>query len=374
MAPATAKHDLAAIVSRFRTGGEFLDAAPHGAGHINDTYASRIRMPGGDLRRFIHQRINTRVFRRPDELMENIRRVTEHQAAKARASGRDADRRCLTLVAADDGRPFHIDAAGNWWRTYLFIEGASTYDVAERAEHLEAAARAFARFQRQLADLPPPRLHETIPGFHDTPHRLAQFRDALAADAAGRADGCRMEIDFALARADDAAVLVDLAARGRLPERTTHNDTKLNNVMIDDRTGEGLCVIDLDTVMPGLALYDFGDLVRSGTNTGAEDERDLAKVDFDLGLFEAVVRGYLGEAREMLTPAEVDHLARAAELITYEIGLRFLADHLAGDVYFKTHRPGHNLDRCRTQFHMVAQMERRREEMERIVRRHHGSP
>jgi Ser/Thr protein kinase RdoA (MazF antagonist) len=242
--------------------------------------------------------------------------------------------------------------------------------VPESADQVGHAARAFGRFTALIADLPPPRLHETIPGFHDTPGRLRAFVEAVEADAAGRAASCRPEIDFVLEREPMTSRLTDLLARGDVPERITHNDTKINNVMIDDATGAGVCVIDLDTVMPGLVMYDFGDAVRTGANPAAEDERDLSKVRIDLQMFDRLARGYLAETRDLLTAAEVDQLAFSAQLITFEIGLRFLADHLSGDAYFKIHRPGHNLDRARTQFAMVRDMEEKAERMGAVVRRH----
>ncbi|HOI54932.1 MAG TPA: aminoglycoside phosphotransferase family protein [Phycisphaerae bacterium] len=361
--------DLSSIVRRFAVAGAYQEAVPYGSGHINDTYA--VRCADGDAsRRYLLQRINHRVFRQPEKLMENVARVTRHLRSRILAEGGDPDRRSLTLIPTADGADFLHDDRGDYWRMYLFIEGARTYDLVENPDHVYEAARAFGDFQRGLADLPPPRLHETIPDFHHTPRRVEAFREALARDAAGRAADARSEIDFVLRRADRAARLIDLAAQGSLPERITHNDTKFNNVMIDDATQRGLCVVDLDTVMPGLVLYDFGDAVRSGANTAAEDERDLAKVAFNLQAFDRLAHGYLDAARDFLTDAEIDELAFSAWLITLEIGIRFLTDHLAGDVYFKVHRPGHNLDRCRTQFKMVADMERHADAMAAIIHRH----
>jgi len=361
--------DLAAVPLHFQIDGRLRDVRPYGTGHINRTYCSTFETPAG-RRRFVHQQINTRIFRQPDKLMENIRRVTEHLQAKVRAEGGDPAREALTLVPARDGGVVWRDPAGEVWRTYRFIEGARTYDVVEQEDHVRAAGAAFARFQRRLADLPGPRLHETIAHFGDTRARFEQFEAALAADAAGRAAEARADVDFALARRHTAPVLMELLESGRVPERITHYDTKFNNVMIDDATGEGVCVIDLDTVMPGVILYDFGDAVRQTANPAAEDEGDLAKVRLNLGRFELLTRGYLGGAREFLTDVEVDHLAFAARLITFTIGLRFLTDHLSGDVYFRVHRAGHNLDRCRTQFHLVRQMEERADEIDAIINRY----
>jgi aminoglycoside phosphotransferase (APT) family kinase protein len=258
------------------------------------------------------------------------------------------------------------------WRTYLFIEGARTFDLIESETQAEAAARAFGAFQQLLADLPGQRLHETIPGFHHTPGRFAACVAAIDADVINRASGARDAIDFTLARSGDVTRLVDAHARGDLPERITHNDTKLNNVMLDLATGEGLCVIDLDTTMPGLAPYDFGDMVRTATNSAAEDEPDVSKVTSRAGMFDALARGYLSAAGPLLTPGEVEHLAFAGKLMTFECGIRFLADHLQGDIYFRTHRPGQNLDRARVQFALVTSMERQMETFERLVRSYWG--
>ncbi len=363
------QHDIKAISDLFQIDGEFLDARPYGSGHINDTYASAFRTPAGDVR-YIHQRINHTIFTQPEQLMDNIRRVTEHLRGKVLQRGGEPLRETLTLIPAHDERCFARDGEGNYWRTYVFIEGAQTYDLVEKDEHVYHAAKAFGNFQRDLADLPGGRLHEIIPGFHDTSKRFDAFRDALDKDVAGRAESAREEIDFALQREDTASVLVDLLAEGKVPERTTHNDTKFNNVMIDDATGRGICVIDLDTVMPGLAMYDFGDSVRLGAATALEDEQDLDKVGVNFDRFELLAKGYLEAARDFLTPLEAGHLAFAARLITFTIGLRFITDHLAGDTYFKVHRENHNLDRCRTQFKMVRMMEDRYDEMKNTVQRY----
>jgi Ser/Thr protein kinase RdoA (MazF antagonist) len=301
--------------------------------------------------------------------MENVARVCAHAHAKLRAAGAtDAHRRALRLIPTLKGESWHV-AAGNRWRCYDFIEGATGHDVVRSAAQAEAAAKAFGAFQGLLADLPGGRLHETIPGFHDTPGRFARFQAALAADAHGRAASAAPEIAFALARAHEVSVVVDALRDGTLPERVTHNDTKLNNVLLDDVTQEGVCVIDLDTVMPGSALYDFGDLVRTSTSPVAEDETDLSKVTMQLPMFEALVRGYLASARGFLTPREKELLPFAGKLITFEIGLRFLTDWLEGDTYFKIKRPTHNLDRARTQFKLVASVEEQLPAMREIVAR-----
>jgi hypothetical protein len=358
-------HDIQSIGRNFQIFADFLSAEPYGTGHINDTYAATY-CQGGRPIRYIHQRINQNIFKKPAALMENIERVTGHLREKL-AGQQDASRRTLTPVTARDGRIFHIDLVGDYWRTYVFIENARTYDAVESTKQAFEAAKAFGRFQGLLADLPAPRLHDTIPDFHNTPKRFAALEQAIAIDAANRAVLARAEIDFALSRKAMTTRLIDLQAAGVLPERTTHNDTKFNNVMLDDATQEGICVIDLDTVMPGLALYDFGDMVRTTTSPALEDERDLSKVCMQFPMFEALVRGYLASAGDVLNKTEKQNLAFSGKLITFEIGIRFLADYLAGDVYFKVHREGHNLERCRTQFKLVESIERQEEGMNRLV-------
>ncbi|MGD0730345.1 MAG: aminoglycoside phosphotransferase family protein [Terracidiphilus sp.] len=354
-------HDIGAVARQFKISGDFLSASPYGTGHINDTYRTFFHHAGHPAQ-FILQRINCNIFKNPVALMENIQRVTSHIAAQV-ADEPDSERRVLMLIPARDGRAWHVDAEGNYWRTYRFIPSARTYEAVESTEQAFQAAKAFGRFQKLLADLPAPRLHDTIPDFHHTPKRFAALEQAIAADVAGRAILVQPEIEFALTRKSMAGVLLD----ANLPERVTHNDTKFNNVMLDDATGEGICVIDLDTVMPGLTLYDFGDMVRTTTSPAKEDDQDLAKVTMQFPMFEALVRGYLASAGGFLTIAEKQHLAFTGKLITFEQGIRFLADHLAGDTYYKVHRDGHNLDRCRTQFKLVESIEQQEEEMHRLV-------
>ena len=357
------------VAAGFAFDGRIVSAAPYGSGHINDTFLTVSEDAGGP-RRFILQRINHLVFRQPDLLMENVARVCAHAHAKLSAARTsDAHRRALRLIPTQQGRAWHIDQRGNRWRCYDFIEGATGHDVVRSPSQAEAAAKAFGAFQALLADLPGERLHETIPDFHHTPSRFAHFQAALAKDGHGRAAAAGPEIAFALARANEVGVVVDALRDGSLPERVTHNDTKLNNVLLDDVTQEGVCVIDLDTVMPGSALYDFGDLVRTSTSPAAEDETDLSLVRMQLPMFAALVRGYLASARGFLTPREKELLPFAGKLITFEIGLRFLTDWLEGDTYFKIKRPTHNLDRCRTQFKLVASIEEQLPAMREIVDR-----
>lgn len=369
--------DLAQVGKQFQTYGGLIDGGPYGSGHINDTFAV-VYNQGGTHVRYIHQRLNTNVFKDPVALMDNVARVTEHLRRKmesdtsAQPDGRsdpDITRRTLTVVPARDGRSYYIDEDGGFWRTYIFIEGARTYDVIENTRQAFEAAKAVGEFQRLLADLPGPRLHETIPRFHHTPSRFQSFLKAVEEDKVNRAASAKDEIAFVEQREAITGRLVRLLEDGQLEEWTTHNDTKLNNVMIDDETAEGICVIDLDTVMPGLALYDFGDLVRSATNSTNDDDKDLSRCFMRMDIFQAIVRGYLRSARDALSETERDLMAFSGRLICLENGSRFLADYLQGDVYFKTKRPEHNLDRCRTQFKLVSCMETDEEAMNAYVRK-----
>jgi Ser/Thr protein kinase RdoA (MazF antagonist) len=357
-------HDVQTLSRQFQLSGKYLSAEPYGSGHINDTFRVSYDR-GGTVVHYLLQRINHQIFKNPPALMENVRRVTEHIRGKLAAKG-DVSRRALTIIPTRDGELLHRDEAGNFWRTYVFIENARTFDAVETAAQAYQAAKEFGQFQKLLADLPSPPLAETIPDFHNTPKRFAAFEQAIADDKSNRAASVKSEIEFALSRKPIASVLLTLCERGEMPERTTHNDTKFNNVMLDKDTNEGLCVIDLDTVMPGLSLYDFGDMVRTTTSPAMEDERDLSKVEMQMPMFEALVSGYLSTAAEFLTPAERALLAFAGKLITFEQGIRFLGDYLNGDVYYKTHREGHNLDRCRTQFKLVECIERQEEQMNRL--------
>jgi hypothetical protein len=365
----TLKHELKEIIQHFQLQGEFLDAYLYGSGHIHDTYASRFKIQRGIVRH-IHQQINHKVFKEPEKVMENIERVTRCARERIIEAGGDPMRETLNLILAVDGKSFYRTPEGNYWRSYIFIEGARTFDKVESVKHIYNAAKAFGNFQKMLSSLPGGRLHETIPNFHHTRKRYEVFLETAAKDVKNRAQQVKAEIDFVLERESDVSIIVDMLEQGKIPERVTHNDTKLNNVMIDDKTGEGICVIDLDTVMPGSVLYDFGDAIRIGASTAAEDEQDLSKVGVDLAMFDCLAHGYLDAARDFLTPAEIDHLAFSANLLTFECGVRFLTDYLAGDVYFKIHREGHNLDRCRTQFKMVSEMEQKMDQMVAIVNKY----
>ncbi len=362
--------DLAALAQAFAFQGTFAEGEPYGSGHINDTFRLQFRQADGACRRYILQRINHQVFRDPDGLMANVVGVTRHLRAKVEAAGGDPSREALNLVWTREGAPAHRDDRGNTWRAYDCIEGARTYDQVTELRHITLAGRAIGHFQALMADYPAHQLVETIPDFHHTPRRFQALWASVAADAAGRVAEVAPELAFARAREADGSVIADAMAAGAIPLRVTHNDTKFNNVMIDDATGEAICVIDLDTVMPGSALYDFGDAIRSSCNTAAEDESDLERVGCSLEVFEAYAHGYLSAARTFLVPAELEHLAFSAKLLTLECGIRFLKDHLDGDVYFKVHRPGHNLDRARNQFKLVADLEARMDTLKALVAKH----
>jgi Ser/Thr protein kinase RdoA (MazF antagonist) len=362
----SSNHDIRSITAMFDMRADFVSSSVYGSGHINDTYCAWFDQAGQRVR-FVIQRINHNVFKQPVQLMENVERVTKHALETLHAAGnREAYRRTLTCIPALDGKPYATDAAGNVWRVYPFIERARGYDELETNEQAYQAARAFGEFQKLAATLSGGRLHETIPNFHNTPKRLEALEAAIAADSAGRAAEAAAEIAFARARAADCSRITDAIACGDIPERVTHNDTKLNNVLLDDVTAEGVCVIDLDTTMPGSALYDFGDMVRTAAPTTREDDPDLANIGIRLDRFDALVKGYLSTAT-FLNEHERANLAFAGKLLTLECGIRFLTDYLSGDVYFKINRPSHNIDRCRNQFAFVKAIEDNMEAMEKIV-------
>ena len=340
------------------------EAQRYGAGHINDTFAV---WAADHSRRWILQRINTDTFTDPAGLMENVTGVTSYLRREILARGGDPDRETLNVVPTREGKPYYTDCEGGAWRAYLFVEGTVCLQKVENERDFYTVAETFGNFQNQLAGYPAATLHETIARFHDTPNRYANFEKALAADVMGRAREIGPEIAFIRAREADCHVLMDQLAAGVLPLRVTHNDTKLNNVLIDQATGKGICVIDLDTVMPGLSAYDFGDSIRFGANDCAEDEPDQSKVHFSLHLYEVFARGYLAAAGSAMTEAERRSLPWGAKLMTLECGIRFLTDYLEGDHYFKISRPAQNLDRARTQFTLVEGMEREFDAMTQLA-------
>lgn len=373
MSEITVVPDLREISTLFDMRADFMHGIAYGSGHINDTYCGTFDQAGLRSVRYILQRINTNVFKTPVQLMENVARVTRHSLEQLLEAGNpEARRQTLTCIPAIDGKPYAIDALGNYWRVYPFIERATGHDEIETNDQAFQAAKAFGNFQKLAAGLGGGRLHETIPDFHNTPKRLEALRTAINADPLNRAAALKEEIGFAFSRAADCLRITDLIAAGVIPERVTHNDTKLNNVLLDDETAEGVCVIDLDTTMPGSALYDFGDMVRTATPSKLEDSTDLGKLDLRIDRFEALVKGYMASARSFLNAAEVENLAFSGKLLTLECGIRFLTDFLLGDVYFKVKHPDHNLNRCRNQFAFVAAIEKRLLEMEKIVATHAG--
>jgi len=358
---------LEAVGGAFQIPGRFAEAAPVKFGHIHDTFAATYR-EGEALRRYVHQRLNDRVFRDIGALMDNVLRVTRHQLEALRAAGvSDAERRCLQLVPTRDGRPFHVTAAGESWRTFRFLEGARSRNAAGEPAQAREAALAFGRFAVALSDLPPPPLAITIPGFHDLAARFASFEEAVAADPHRRAASVSVEIDRVTARLQDLERRLAECGFDRVPRRIVHNDCKINNVMLDEVTSEGLCVIDLDTVMEGTVLCDFGELVRTATSHSPEDELNLPSMRFELPLFRAVTEGYLEGAASLLCEEEIRILPLGGPVMALENAVRFLTDHLLGDVYFRIHRDGHNLDRFRAQLRLVELMCEQRDEMDAIV-------
>ena len=353
------------IIANFAIQGKPTEFKPFGSGHINDTFLVTAETPGGEKRRYTLQRINHAVFRKPQAVMDNIERTLAHLNAKA---PQFPEVKTLSLVYTKEKRNCVRTFEGTWWRMYDFIEGVESYDNVNDPDVVYQAARGFAQFQNMMADLPSPRLFETIPYFHHTPMRYATLEEAVYVDRRGRAAEVASEIEFVRERRHLVAHLLNRYLRGQIPERITHNDTKINNALFDPATKRCVAVVDLDTVMPGLALYDFGDMCRTACSTADESEPDTDKMQFDLRRFEAAANGYLDTAH-FLVNAEVQELVFSAWLLPFMIGIRFLTDYLDGDTYFKTHYPKQNVDRCRTQFKLVERIEGLREEMQAIVQR-----
>lgn len=357
---------ISQILAAYALPGTVADVARHGKGHINDTFCVVCRMPEGGTARFILQRLSQAAFPHPEEVMENFVGITSYLRREILAEGGDPLRETLSLVKTGDGADFVTDVEGRAWRLMPFIENAECYQSAT-PELFAASGRAFGRFQYMLRDYPARTLHETIPHFHDTESRFEQFLAALEADKMNRAEGVSPEIQFILRRKADCGVALRALREGKLPLRVTHNDTKLNNILIDRDTHEGICIIDLDTTMPGLAINDFGDSIRFGANHCMEDEQDLTKVNFDISLYEVFTRGFLEGARGSLTSAELEYLPWGARLMTLECGIRFLTDYLDGDHYFHVSHPRQNLDRARTQLKLVKDMEEQFDAMGAVV-------
>lgn len=359
----------ASIISQFRYEGKYVNFVVNTEGLINNTYILEYCLEDGQTIHYALQRVNTNVFKDPVALMSNIFGVTEHIRKKIEAAGGDPNRGTLKFIPTKDGQYGYVDQDGDFWRTYLYVEHVIAHNRIERPIQFQNAGKAFGHFQNLLADYPSNELHETIPLFHDTVNRYNNLMQAIEKDTAGRAASVQTEIEFAKAHRPYCNIITDGLADGSIPLRVTHNDTKLNNVLMDEKTDEAVCVIDLDTIMPGSALYDFGDSIRFGTNSGAEDEPDLSKVHFVPELFEAFCEGFLSEVAGTFTQAELDNLANSAIIMTLECGMRFLTDYLDGDVYFHTNRPGQNLDRTHTQFRLVEEMEAMLPELNETVRK-----
>ncbi|MGB8491997.1 MAG: aminoglycoside phosphotransferase family protein [Bacteroidales bacterium] len=349
----------------FLTDGTFESAVQVGNGHIHDTF--RINTAGSVKDDYIIQRLNNKVFRNIPELQENIELVTGHMIRKlSEIPGSDLKRECLNPVYAGNGKSFIVDEEGNYWRMYIYIRDHRSYEIVDSPAKAFEGGRVIGRFQAMLADLPGKPLHETIPCFHDVEKRLATFEQVVEADSMKRVKTSSGEIDFIRRRADEMKVILRLGREGKIPLRITHNDTKFNNILLDTHD-RALCLIDLDTVMPGYVHYDFGDAIRTGANVAEEDEKDLSKVRMDIGLFEAFAGGYLSEAGDTLNPVEIEWLAFAPRLITYIMGLRFLTDYLDGDNYFKIRHEYHNLQRARSQLRLVESMEEQYPLMKKII-------
>ena len=357
------------VIKHFDFAGTLEECIPYGSGHINDTYRLTFHTESGS-KRYILQKMNKNIFTKPEELMENVNGVTTWLKKKILEHNGDVERETLNLVMTTDGQSYYKSEDGEYWRVYLFIENATSFDKVENDNDFYQSAVAFGHFQRLLADYPAATLHETIVNFHNTVDRFEKFKKAVEADVCKRAAEVQEEIKFVMEREALAHTLCDLQAKGKLPLRVTHNDTKLNNIMIDDATGKAICVIDLDTVMPGLSVNDFGDSIRFGASTGAEDEKDLSKISCDLHLYEINAKGFIEGCGGALTQTELEMLPMGAMLMTFECGMRFLTDYLEGDHYFKVHREGHNLDRCRTQFKLVKDMEEKLPQMKAITEKY----
>ena len=359
------ENDLKEIFECFCVEGSFLMGEPFGSGHIHDTF--RVETAENDKDDYILQRLNSKIFKNIPELQENIERVTVHLRRKLSAiPGSDLKRECLRLVPSKEGKSWITDKQGRYWRMYIFILDHRSYNIVDTPGKAYEGGKAIGRFQAMLADLPGKPLHETIPFFHNIEKRLEAFQRVIKADPAGRVKNIGNEISSILQRADDMKIILRLGREGKIPLRITHNDTKFNNILLD-RNDKALCVIDLDTVMPGYIHYDFGDAIRTAANTAAEDEKDLSKIHMDIGLFEAYSKGYLSETCNTLNDTEKEYLAFAPRLITYTIATRFLTDYIDGDNYFKVNHEHHNLERARAQLKLVGSMEEQYEEMKKII-------
>jgi len=361
------EYNLKEIFECFQAKGRFLRGEPYGSGHIHDTF--RIETVEKESDDYILQRLNNKVFINIPELQQNIERVTIHLINKLKAvPGTDLKRECLNLIPARDGKSWIIDSGGSYWRMYIFITNHRSYNIVDSADKAYEGGKAIGRFQALLSDMPGGPLFETIPNFHDIEKRLETFNLKVKEDPAGRVNMVGEEINQILQRAEEMKIILQLGRDEKIPTRITHNDTKFNNILLDEND-KALCVIDLDTVMPGYVHYDFGDAIRTGANTANEDEKDLLKIKMDINLFRSYSEGYLSETGDTLNDVEKEYLAFAPQLITYTIAVRFLTDFIDGDNYFKIHHENHNLQRARAQIRLVMSMEEQYEEMRNIIRK-----
>jgi Ser/Thr protein kinase RdoA (MazF antagonist) len=359
-------YNLEEIFGYFVTDGTFLNGEPYGSGHIHDTF--RIITVEEDKDDYIIQKLNNRIFKNIPELQQNIERVTVHLRNKLSSiPGSDIKRECLQLIPSRDGKTWITDSDGNYWRMYIFISRHHSYNVVDSPDKAFEGGKAIGRFQAMLSDMPGGALFETIPDFHNIESRLEAFQSKIKEDPAGRVNSVSKEIDYVLERAEEMRVILRLGREGKIPLRITHNDTKFNNILLDEND-KALCVIDLDTVMPGFVHYDFGDAIRTAANTASEDGEDLSKVKMDINLFRAYAQGYLSETVETLNEVEKEYLAFAPKLLTYTIAVRFLTDYIDGDNYFKINYKLHNLQRSRVQLSLVGSMEEQYGEMQKIIR------
>lgn len=351
------------VLDQYILGGEIVQVSEYGNGHINKTYLVEVE---GD-QKYILQQINVNVFKKPQDVMRNIEKVTEHIRMNVAKQNKNPSRAALEIVPTI-GFHNYLKMNGNYWRLYRYIQGAKTYEQIEHPSQFYEVGKAVGKFQNQLIDFPIDDLAITIPDFHHTPKRYQTFLTIAEADVYGRGLDVYNEVLFVNRRKDVMGIIVDLLDSGKIPLRVTHNDTKLNNVMLDETTDEAICLIDMDTVMPGSILYDFGDAIRIGASTAAEDEKDVTKIRLDLELFEKFTKGFLEEVGDLLVEEEINNLAESVRVITLELGMRFLTDYLDGDRYFKIHYPEHNLVRARSQFQLVKDIEQKLDRMNEIVR------
>ena len=354
-------------INQFQLYGTLKSFRPYGNGHIHDTYLIQINQ-GGTMVPYIMQRINTYVFKKPKEVMKNIVKATDHIRQKLiidKAS--DISRRVLEVIPNKDGSFYYTDSDGDYWRIYIYIANTVSYDTLRSNKQIFQVAKIFGDFHKTLADIDISDLHETIPDFHNGLKRFADFENALNSDHYDRSNDAKEEIDFLIKNAGLFKVIPRLIREKKIPVRVTHNDTKVNNVLFDRESDKSFCIIDLDTIMPGVSLYDFGDLARTSLSNSAEDEKVLSRVFMQIPRFESLLNGYLSSAGEILNKYEINHLVHGAKLITLMIGMRFLTDYLSNDIYFKIKYPEHNLDRCRTQFKIVKSIQENEEQLNKIV-------